>query len=200
MIIMKGGKDTMELGQRIKMYRSEKFLSQESLAERVYVSRQTISNWENGKSYPDINSLILLSEVFETTLDNLIKGDVEKMKMKINTEEVKKLNFCGVMMLVFMVPAVILVIPLAKLIGLYALIPFFILWMFGMSFAIKAEKIKKNNDVQTYKEIVAFMEGKKLDEIKQIEEKAKRPYQKMLLAIISAVIVIIVCGVMALIF
>jgi len=40
-----------------------------------------ISNWENDKSYPDINSIILLSEVLEVSVDNLIKGDVEQMNI-----------------------------------------------------------------------------------------------------------------------
>ena len=56
----------MELGNQIKKYRSELQLSQDQLAEHIYVSRQTISNWENEKSYPDVNSLVLLSEVFKT--------------------------------------------------------------------------------------------------------------------------------------
>lgn len=189
----------MELAQSIKQKRNEKSLSQEELAEKVYVSRQTISNWENEKSYPDINSLILLSEIFETTIDNLIKGDVKMMKEVINTEEVKKLNFCGAMMLAFLIPAIILVIPLAKYIGIYALIPFVVLWGISMFFAIEAEKIKKSNNIQTYKEIVAFTEGKKLDEIKQIEENAKRPYQNIMKPIAGALFALIICGVMALI-
>ena len=63
----------MELGTQIRKYRNERTLSQEALAEKVYVSRQTVSIWENGKSYPDVNSLVLLSEVFEISLDQLIK-------------------------------------------------------------------------------------------------------------------------------
>ncbi|MEF2763738.1 MAG: helix-turn-helix transcriptional regulator [Mediterraneibacter sp.] len=63
----------MELGTQIRKYRNERTLSQEALAEKVYVSRQTVSNWENDKSYPDVNSLVLLSEVFEISLDQLIK-------------------------------------------------------------------------------------------------------------------------------
>lgn len=55
----------MELGKQIKMHRQEAELSQEELANRVYVSRQTILNWENDKSYPDVNSLVLLSEIFQ---------------------------------------------------------------------------------------------------------------------------------------
>lgn len=63
----------MELGTQIRKYRNERTLSQEALAAKVYVSRQTVSNWENDKSYPDVNSLVLLSEVFEISLDQLIK-------------------------------------------------------------------------------------------------------------------------------
>ena len=56
----------MELGKQIRMYRLENKLSQEELADRIYVSRQTISNWENDKNYPDINSLVLLSQLLTT--------------------------------------------------------------------------------------------------------------------------------------
>ena len=190
----------MELGKRIKHYRNEKALSQDNLAERVFVSRQTISNWENDKSYPDINSIILLSEVFEISIDNLIKGDVEQMKVEINKEEVKKMNFYAYVMAFFYLLAVVSAIPLIKFIGYYALIPEIGIWSCAMFFAMKIEKIKKNNDVQSYKEIVAFTEGKKLDEIKQIEEKAKRPYQKVLLAFASAIIAVLICGIMSIIF
>ena len=69
----------MELGRQIRKYRTEANLSQEELAEKVFVSRQTISNWENDKSYPDIKSLVLMSEIFEVSIDNLIKGDLERI-------------------------------------------------------------------------------------------------------------------------
>ena len=82
----------MELGKQIKKHRQEVQLSQEKLADRVYVSRQTISNWENDKSYPDVNSLVLLSEIFQISLDNLIKGDIEVMKDVIQKEEVDKIK------------------------------------------------------------------------------------------------------------
>lgn len=65
----------MELGKQIKKYRTEANLSQEGLADKIFVSRQTISNWENDKNYPDIKSLVLMSEVFQVSLDHLIKGD-----------------------------------------------------------------------------------------------------------------------------
>ena len=79
----------MELGKQIKKYRQELQLSQEELADHVYVSRQTISNWENDKSYPDVTSLVLLSEIFQISLDKLIKGDIDTMKEVIKQEEIK---------------------------------------------------------------------------------------------------------------
>lgn len=186
----------MELGNKIKYYRGEREFSQEELAERVYVSRQTISNWENNKSYPDINSIVLLSEIFEISIDNLIKGDVEQMKKEINTEDVKKLNLYSSIMLILMLVATILLMPMLKFIGLYAFIPYFVLVACAMFFAIKVDKIKKDNDIQTYKEIVAFSEGKRLDEIQKIEEKAKRPYQKVIDGFLWAVVALLISGIM----
>lgn len=186
----------MELGNKIKYYRGEKELSQEELAERVYVSRQTISNWENNKSYPDINSIVLLSEIFEISIDNLIKGDVEQMKKEINSEEVKKLNFYATMMVILMLVATILLMPMLKFIGLYGFVPYFVLVACAMFFSIKVDKIKKDNDIQTYKEIVAFTEGKRLDEIQKIEEKAKRPYQKVIDVFLWAVVALLISGIM----
>ncbi len=190
----------MKLGKKIKYYRNEKAITQDELAERVFVSRQTISNWENDKSYPDINSILLLSEVLDVPIDNLIKGDVEQMKDEINTGEVREIKIYSTMMQVFLLLAAVLLIPLIKLIRLYALIPCFGLWGCGMASAIKVEKIKRNNDVQTFKEIVAFTEGKRLDELKKLEERAKRPYQKILSVIATILITVLICGVSYLIF
>ena len=73
----------MNISKTIKEQRIKLSLSQEELADKVYVTRQTISSWENDKSYPDINSLILLSQVFSITIDNLLKGDLEVMEKMI---------------------------------------------------------------------------------------------------------------------
>lgn len=183
----------MELGKQIKMYRLENKLSQEELADRIYVSRQTISNWENDKSYPDINSLVLLSEVFKISLDRLIKGDIETMKDVIQKEEVDKMNRYGKIYTIMLIVTVVSAVPLFMWLGLWALIPWGLIWMVSLYFASKIEKIKKDNDVQTYKEIVAFSEGKLLDDIHKQQEIGKRPYQKMLLAIGSVLITLCVC-------
>lgn len=92
----------MEIGKQIKKYRNEIEISQDELAEKIFVSRQTISNWENNKSYPDLRSLLLLSSLFGVSLDKLIKGDLEEMKEKlwmklkriVNMVNVHIKNFC----------------------------------------------------------------------------------------------------------
>ena len=58
--------------------------------------------------------------------------------------------------------------------------------------AIVVEKKKKQFDIQTYREIVAFSEGTRLDEMEKLKEDAKKPYQKVLLGILSGLIAIIV--------
>lgn len=65
----------MTLGERIAALRNEKKLSQGDLAEKLNVSRQSVSKWETGASVPELDKLLLLSEVFGLSLDQLVKGD-----------------------------------------------------------------------------------------------------------------------------
>ena len=186
----------MELNAQIKKYRTELKMSQEELAEKVYVTRQTISNWENEKSYPDIHSLLLLSSVFDVSLDQLIKGDIETMKEIIEEREIKKFNNYGNIFAVHLLVMILSAVPLFKWLKIYAILPFGLIFAITMFWATKIEKIKKENDIQTYKEIVAFTEGRKLDELNKAVEGGKRPYQNVLKVVVSAVVTALVCCVM----
>ena len=62
------------IADKIKNARTIKKLIQEQVAEDINVSRQTISNWENGKLLPDIVSIIRMSELYDLSLDELLKG------------------------------------------------------------------------------------------------------------------------------
>lgn len=185
----------MELGKQIKKYRAEGNLSQEELADKVFVSRQTISNWENDKNYPDIKSLVLMSEVFRVSLDNLIKGDVERMKKEIDTQEYVKFQKDSNIFTVLFAALLIVPVPLVMLWKWFGMALYLCLFAIAMYFAVRIEKYKKKYDIQTYKEIVAFTEGKSLNEIEKAREEGKRPYQKVLLAVGSAVL----CAIIALI-
>ena len=80
----------MSIAKRLKQARLAANMTQEGVAEKVGVSRQTMSNWENGKSYPDIASVITLSDIYGLTLDSLLKGDEKMIKhLKDSTNVVK---------------------------------------------------------------------------------------------------------------
>ena len=155
----------MELGKQIKKYRTEANLSQEELADKIFVSRQTISNWENDKNYPDIKSLVLMSEVFRVSLDNLIKGDLERMKKEIDIQEYAKFQKDSTIFTVLFIALLIVPVPLVMLWKWFGMALYLCLFGIGMYFAVKIEKYKKKYDIQTYKEIVAFTDGKSLGEI-----------------------------------
>ncbi len=190
----------MNLGTQIKKYRNELSLSQDELAEKVFVSRQSISNWENDKTYPDINSLVLLSEVFKVSLDQLVKGDLEIMKKEISTQELTNFQKDSAVLTVFFILMLLTPIPLAHFWGWWGMAVYALIAAAGLYFALRVEKHKKKHDIQTYKEISAFMEGKSLDEIEKARESGKRPYQKILLAVGAAALALAVCALMAVLF
>lgn len=80
----------MEISERLKQARITRGMTQEQVAERVMVSRVTLSHWENGKTLPDIASLISLSDIYQISLDELLKCD-PKMTEKVK-KDAKDLN------------------------------------------------------------------------------------------------------------
>lgn len=172
----------------------ESKLSQEELAEKIFVTRQTISNWENERNYPDINSLVLLSTLFGISLDILVKGDIEEMKGMIKEEDVRKLNRDSWIFFGLMAASVVTIAPLYLYLKTIGLVLWVILYGAAMFYAMRLEKQKKAHDIQTYKEILAFTEGKRLDEIEKSREAGKRPYQTVLYAIAAGLITAVVAG------
>ncbi len=176
----------MELGNQIKKYRNEFSFSQEELAEKIYVSRQTISNWENNKSYPDIKSLTLLSSVFNVSLDILVKGDLEDMREKIreteiNTGDLQRFKRDSRIFSSLFIYAIFLTTPTITYLGIIGKIIGAVTWIIIFYYGHKVDKMKKLYDIKTYKEIVAFMEGRSLSVEDKHKEDGKSRYQKFLL-------------------
>ncbi|MFW6928639.1 helix-turn-helix domain-containing protein [Streptococcus pyogenes] len=180
----------MEIGQQIIRYRKQQALSQEELAEKVYVNRQSISNWENDKTYPDIHSLLLLSQIFQVSLDQLIKGDIEKMKYTITQVDKKNFKRDTKVMVTLMILLMISSYPLVYFLEWLGLGIFVLLSIITMTYANRVERFKKKYDVQPYKEILAVSNGKLLDEIEKREERAKLPYQKPLIVTVFFLITV----------
>lgn len=80
----------MTFGKTLKERRSQLDLTQQEVAKKLYISRQTISNWENGKSYPDLDMLIKISDVYHVSIDSLLKGDQE-LKKSLDTQKVESI-------------------------------------------------------------------------------------------------------------
>jgi len=183
----------MELGEQIKKYRKESGMSQDILAEKIYVTRQTVSNWETSKSYPDVNSLLRLSEVFGISVDTLLKGDAQVIKNIVKESDISEFNKYSRVFTVLMILTVLVPLPLARFMGYAGLAIWGVLAAVTLAMALFIEKKKKSLNIQTFREISAFLEGKTLDEIEAAREEGKRPYQKILLAAASAVITLVIC-------
>ncbi|MEN3772792.1 helix-turn-helix domain-containing protein [Priestia megaterium] len=81
------------MGDQLQRLREEKNMSREELAQQINVSRQAVYKWENNKGYPDIQNLLRLSEIYETTIDELIKNDPTlQRKIDNNQDESKELD------------------------------------------------------------------------------------------------------------
>ena len=148
----------MELSKQIKKYRKKQKLSQENLAEKIHVTRHTISNWERGKNIPDLNSLILLSQIFNTSLDNLVKGDVGIMEKKLNN---KRFNSWTWIMVIASVLTSISVGPSLHYFGISGYIIVILLVTILIYSAVKVDKYK----LFTYKQILDYMNGKTIKKI-----------------------------------
>lgn len=190
----------MEIGNQIRKYRTDLILSQDDLAEKVFVTRQTISNWENNRNYPDIRSLVLLSNVFGVSLDILVKGDIEQMKDEIKAEDIRKFRRDSRIYVVFLVGMMVLPMPLLRYLKEWG-IAIWLLWAgIALWWAWRIERYKRSHDIHTYKEIVAFMDGKRLDELEKNQEIGKRPYQIVMLVLLTTIIALIVVMVLRKVF
>lgn len=96
----------MEIKEKLKAKRQEAGLTQQELAKILHVSRQTISSWEVGRTYPDLEILVTISELYKTPLDDLLKEDskmIEDITKKVKTSQRRKtVNIVLAVLLFFM--------------------------------------------------------------------------------------------------
>ena len=120
----------MEIGTKLKSARKKCGLTQEKAAEAVGVSRQTISNWENEKSYPDIVSVIRLSSLYSVSLDELLKGDEKMME---HLEESTNVVNSNKKLIVAALANILLLIVFAIFSGVIPENRFFLVGIFALS-------------------------------------------------------------------
>lgn len=152
----------MNLSKQIKKYRERDGYSQEYLAEKLYVSRQSISNWENDKSLPDIHNLLMMCELFNVTLDDLVKGTIPFVP---DIKAQRSLNLWTYVMLIFMTLASILMGPLVVYWNWTWGITVAIIMGIGFYASMKIEDLKEVHKMDNYDRIVAFMNGRDPSEV-----------------------------------
>ena len=160
----------MILGEKIRTYRKQNNLSQEELAEKVATSRQTISSWENNKTYPDIQTIIVLSDLFDVSVESLIKEDVKVMKDILKEEDRKKkiqrnkdrdvLNRLNAIRFILVFLGGLTLYPIYKFLpGYWFLIPVAFL-IAALLFTIPIEAYRKKYNLREYKDLVSFFDEK----------------------------------------
>ena len=152
----------MDISNQIKTRREAMGLSQEELAQKVYVSRNTISNWENGRTYPDLQSLLLLGVLFDTSLDTLVKGDLDVMDERLAADR-RRFNRLAYAMAAGLGMVIILAIPLTQKFGWLGLGVVVLIWAVTFAITCRVERMKKDADLVTFDEIQAFMEGREVE-------------------------------------
>ncbi len=134
----------------------------------------------------------MLSNIFHVTLDDFIKEDIEEMKKIVSKDKIEKFNIMSYIFLAEMLILMFSAYPLFKIDGYIGAIIWALFFVITILTATNIEKFKKNNDIQTYKEIIAFIENKPLSYEEVQQEIGKRNYQKIFLAILTGLITFII--------
>ncbi|MCI1283200.1 MAG: helix-turn-helix domain-containing protein [Lacticaseibacillus songhuajiangensis] len=80
----------MIIGEQLRKSRTDAGMSQEQLAEIMAVSRQTVSNWENSRSYPDIERVMRMADLYHLSLDKMLRGDEQMIQSWLNAADLAK--------------------------------------------------------------------------------------------------------------
>lgn len=154
----------------MKTKREERGLSQDAVAKAIFVSRQTISNWETDKTYPDVQSLLLLSQLYDVAIDELVKGDAARIQQVVE-EDSRKMKLLSYGMVGFSALAFLFLLgfsiawpepsDFARMSkgNIAGAVTFVVLYAIGFGMAVAIDRLKRKHDIVTYREIDRFLRG-----------------------------------------
>lgn len=160
-----------ELGMRIRALREERGITQEDFAHGVFVARQTVSNWERGRTLPDVESLKLIAGFFGITVDELIDADVQRMIDETADARhtlIVWIVSSAIYFLALVVEAavgasaqrVLSTVDLRGIELVTGILRLILLAWFCVC-AFRAQRVRRDRDLATALEIVAFIEGRR---------------------------------------
>lgn len=164
----------MELARRIKEHRARLGMSQADLARALFVTRQTISNWETSRTYPDAQSLLLMSGLFGVSVDSLLKDDSQEMREALAAGS-RKMNRLGAVMAAFGLACAAWVVVGIALDWDTALIavPAAALFAPAMCAAFLVDKMRHDNQLFAYQSALAFLAGEDPDVSNRYNQRAR---------------------------
>lgn len=164
----------MELARRIKEHRARLGMSQADLARALFVTRQTISNWETSRTYPDAQSLLLMSGLFDVSVDSLLKDDSQEMREALAAGS-RKMNRLGAVMAAFGLACAAWVVVGIALDWDTALIavPAAALFAPAMCAAFLVDKMRHDNQLFAYQSVLAFLAGEDPDVSNRYNQRAR---------------------------
>lgn len=145
----------MNLPLKLKKLRKEKNMTQEAVAEKIHVSRQTMSNWETGKNYPDIQNLLYLSKLYGVSLSELLEDDIEELREKQKIERKIDIYIIASIFLLGITIMFFSIIILKDHVAIsFILLSLSIVLITTTS--ITMERIKKENNIYKFTEILNY--------------------------------------------
>lgn len=151
----------MKIGQHIYQLRTTQNLTQEELANKVYVTRQTVSNWERGYSYPDLQSLMTISEYFNISVHELLKEDLPTIERSLSMkahQHFQQLSTEFTLLLIWFVISSIFSFYFFRENGLLLNLIISSPWLVYKSFQV--DRYKSDYQLKTYQDISDFLAGK----------------------------------------
>lgn len=144
----------MDLSKRLVELRKQWNYSQEELAQKLYISRQTISSWENAKTYPDLQSLIILANIYHKSVDDLIKGDIDERKYKAMRQNIRWRYLATIiyLILVYLAFTSIRWIPLT-----FSLVIIVVLTVLGIENILYLIKFSKKYNLYNIRQILNYL-------------------------------------------
>lgn len=186
----------VELGRRIKEHRARLGMSQTDLAREVFVTRQTVSNWETQRTYPDAQSLLLMSRLFGVSVDALLEDDTREMHKALAAGS-KRMNLLGTIVGAFGLACVAwVIIGIVLDLDLIAIaVPAALLFAPASAAAFMIDKMRHDHQLFAYQSVLAFLAGEDPDVNNRYNQRvrdhwvARRVVQTVLVIIIG-----ICCG------
>lgn len=151
----------MEIGTQIKMRRQELNMTQEMLAKELHVGRTTVSNWEIGRNYPDLQLIVSISNVLNLSLDTLLGKESEIVKAITRDTNIRKSQSRKIKIL----SALLILVILAGLFGIYKVVEYRDISSPEQIVSVQAyeEHLEIITDLPFYRSVVGYTIGNSPD-------------------------------------